>query len=311
MKVSVIVPLYNKRCWIGRALDSIANQTFADFEVIVVDDGSTDGGPDVVTSYNDPRFRLIRQTNAGPGSARNHGVAHAEGELLAFLDADDEWFPSYLRDSVTFIDSLGHKVVSVSSGYVECPSGVSQRPMWQRRGIKQGAFRLTANTDPLRAIHTLAYMTPCSTVVRADALRRWGGFYNDDRCLFGEDAYLYLKLLLNETVSFRLAPGFYYHREASALAKKYRNPRPIEPFLVDPSGIETVCPAELRALLSKVLAIRAFKTVCMLGYWGEWRRARSLLRRFSCDQCWTLPYFLAAMVCSTPVARVWRFIKMI
>src|SRR5215469_16732357 len=141
MRVSVIIPAYNKGRWIGRALDSVVAQTYTDYEVIVVDDGSTNDGPNVVTNYGDPRFRLMRQLNAGPGSARNHGLAEAKGELVAFLDADDEWFPCHLEDSVYFIDNLGPEVTSISSGYVDCPSGVSQQPMWQRRGIKESVIQ--------------------------------------------------------------------------------------------------------------------------------------------------------------------------
>ncbi len=313
MRVSTIVPLYNKGRWIRRALDSIAGQTFADFEAIVVDDGSTDEGPDVVIAYRDARVRLIRQSNAGPGAARNRGVTEAKGEFLAFLDADDEWFPNYLADSIKFIDRLGRDVASVSSGYVEYPAGVSKESMWQARGVKEGPFRLTPGTNPLLAIHTLAYLSPWSTVVRADVLRRWGGFYDRDKCLFGEDAYLWLKLMLNETVSFRLVPAVNYHCEASELAKNYRGARPVEPFLLDPSGIEAVCPPELRDLLSRVLAIRAFKTACMLGYWGQWEDARCLVERFYSPEYRKLPYYLSARICSTPLGaalgKIWRSTK--
>ncbi|MGB2635576.1 MAG: glycosyltransferase family A protein [Candidatus Acidiferrum sp.] len=300
MRVSVIVPLYNKERWIERALDSIAKQTFADFEIIIVDDGSTDQGPHIVAAYNDPRLRLVHQPNAGPGSARNRGIAEAHGEILAFLDADDEWLPDYLEGSLRFLDELDENVVSVSSGYIEYPAGVSRRPMWEARGIKEGPFRLTRRTDPMLAIHGLAYMSPWSTVVRANVLRKWGGFYDRDRCLFAEDAYLWLKFLLNEAVSFRLTPAVNYHCEASELAKNYRGAHPVEPFLLDPSGIETACPAELRSLLSKMLAIRAFKTACMLGYWGQWQRAGSLARAFYAAEYWKLPFCFPALVCSTP-----------
>ncbi len=304
MRVSIIVPLYNKERWIKRALDSIARQTFADFETIVVDDGSTDQGPHVVSGYNDPRFRLVRQSNDGPGSARNRGIVEAQGEILAFLDADDEWLPDYLEGSIRFLDELDQNVVSVSSGYIEFPAGVSRRPMWEARGIKDGTFRLTPTTDPMIAIHGLAYMSPWSTVVRAHALRKWGGFYDRDRCLFAEDAYLWLKFLLNETVSFRLTPAVNYHCEASELAKNYRSARPIEPFLLDPSDIEAVCPLELRSLLSKMLAIRAFKTACVLGYWGQWQGARSLVKRFYSTTYWNLPYCFPAVICSTPFGTI-------
>ena len=70
MKISIVIPLYNKAPYVRRALDSIAAQTFTDFELIVIDDGSTDDGAAIVENYPDGRFRLIRQGNAGPGAAR-------------------------------------------------------------------------------------------------------------------------------------------------------------------------------------------------------------------------------------------------
>src|SRR5947209_3795753 len=104
MRVSVIIPLYNKAPYVRRTLDSVRAQTFADYEVIVVDDGSTDGGAAVVEGFGDPRFRLIAQPNAGPGAARNRGLAEAGGEFVAFLDADDEWLPTFLERSLALLD---------------------------------------------------------------------------------------------------------------------------------------------------------------------------------------------------------------
>ncbi len=98
--ISIVIPLYNKENTIARALDSVLVQTFQDFEVVVVDDGSTDEGATVVEGYADPRIRLIRQANAGVSAARNKGVAEAKGEYVAFLDADDEWMPEFLAEIV-------------------------------------------------------------------------------------------------------------------------------------------------------------------------------------------------------------------
>ena len=99
MTASVIIPLYNKAPYIQRAFDSVLAQTFRDFELVVVDDGCTDGGAKIVARCSDPRVRIVRQTNAGPGAARNRGLREAQGELVAFLYADDEWLPEFLARS--------------------------------------------------------------------------------------------------------------------------------------------------------------------------------------------------------------------
>ena len=313
MKVSIIIPLYNKAPYVRRALDSIAAQTFTDFEAIVIDDGSTDGGAAIVADYPDPRFRLIRQPNAGPGAARNAGVAQARGEFIAFLDADDEWLPHYLYESVRLLESFWPEVASVTCGYIEHPAGASTEKLWRKRGLREGAQRVQPDTDPALVVNMLAYMSPCSTLTRAEVIHKWGGFYDREKCAFGEDAFLWLKVLLNETVAFNLDPLVQFHREASGLSKNLNGSRPVEPFLEDTSEIESACPAALRDLLSQVLAIRAAKTACVLGYWGHWREARSLARRFTSARNWRLPYHASAVVCSTPIGSVlgasWRAVS--
>jgi hypothetical protein len=194
-------------------------------------------------------------------------------------------------------------VVGVTSGYYEWPAAVSREPMWRHRGLLPGVQRLTPATSPLLAVHMLAYMCPWSTVVRADVVRQLGGFFDKERCLYAEDAHLWLKLLLTHAVAFNLAPLVRFHTEASGLSKNLERARPVEPFLRHPQDIEAVCPAPLRPLLDEILAIRAAKTTCMLGYWGQWREARALRKRFPSRRPWRLPYFFPALVCSTPLGR--------
>ena len=300
MRVSIVIPLFNKAPFIERALRSVATQTFAGFEIIVVDDGSTDGGLTIVEKFTDSRLRIVRQENAGPGAARNRGLQEARGEFVAFLDADDEWLPEYLAESLHSIDEPGANAAAVVSGYFEHPAGVSSDEMWRRRGLRDGEMRLKAETQPSLAIALLAYMTPCTTVARTEVLRKLGGFYDRDRCAYGEDAYLWLKLLLNESVMVKLKPLARIHFEASGATQTRRSVRPVEPFLRDPSEIKSTCPPHLSQLLSRILAIRALKTACMLGYWGRWREARDIVNRFRVGGAWRLPYYAPSLICRTP-----------
>ena len=100
MLCSVIIPLYNKAPYIGIALDSVFRQTYPLIEVIVIDDGSTDGSSDIVNAIHDARLRVIHQVNAGVSQARNRGINAAHGELIFFLDADDWYDRRYLETMV-------------------------------------------------------------------------------------------------------------------------------------------------------------------------------------------------------------------
>lgn len=94
---SVVIPLYNKEKFIGRAINSVLNQTIQNFELIIVDDGSTDNSLNLVKAYDDNRIRLISQENQGVSIARNTGILNAKADYIAFLDADDEWLLDFLE----------------------------------------------------------------------------------------------------------------------------------------------------------------------------------------------------------------------
>lgn len=96
-KISVVISLYNKAPHIRRAIESVQEQTVPPEEIIVVDDGSTDGGGDLAASLQVPGLRLIRQKNRGESAARNRGIDEAQHELIAFLDGDDSWKPQFLE----------------------------------------------------------------------------------------------------------------------------------------------------------------------------------------------------------------------
>jgi len=107
--VSVVIPAYNVAPYIAETLNSVFAQTFTDFEVIVVDDGSPDGEEleRALGAYRE-RVRYVRQENLGAGAARNRGIRESRGELIAFLDSDDVWMPKYLEKQVRFLREGGH-----------------------------------------------------------------------------------------------------------------------------------------------------------------------------------------------------------
>jgi glycosyltransferase involved in cell wall biosynthesis len=307
--VTVVIPLYNKGPYILRALNSIARQSYRDFAAIVVNDGSTDNSRELAESFRDPRFRVIHQKNAGPGAARNRGVAEATSPLIAFLDADDEWFPDHLETAVRFLAD-NPDVACLTQSYLNGPGMNPSKPMWHSRGIRDGLQKLEDYT-PLSLHYSIAFMFSQATVARTELFRKWGGFY-EDHWTYGEDGYLWLKFLLNERVvfSWRETLAIYFDASDLNLSMRKDQVRQLEPFLVDPDFTLEACPPRHRQLFRDLCTLRAFKAACAWGYHGQWQRAAQLRRQFRQPGDYRIPWYFSAWVCSTPVGAglgaAWR-----
>lgn len=297
--VSVVMPLYNKASYVERALKSVFAQTLEDIEIIVVDDGSTDEGPALVERLVDSRLRLLKQTNAGPGAARNRGLREARADYVAFLDADDRWLPEFLDDSVAILERYP-SAAAVNCGWYEDPGGPFAARWWRDCHIDEGLVTITPETRAADIVAMVAYTNPSTMVARTESVRRWGGFY-EHQSRYSEDATLYTRMFLNEPFYFhpRLLAGM--DVQASELCRNYRSARPIEPFLLDENLLVEACPPKLLPTLRQFLKIRACKTAAVLGFWGQWRQANVLARRFITPRDWQTPLFAVAMLSSSPV----------
>jgi len=120
--VSVVIPAYNAAWCVGQAIDSALAQSFVDREIIVVDDGSTDDTPRVLAGYGS-RIRIVSKPNGGLSSARNAGVAAAQGEFVAFLDADDRWLPAKLARQVALMREEPRLAFCSTAARVQAPGG--------------------------------------------------------------------------------------------------------------------------------------------------------------------------------------------
>lgn len=165
-KVSVIIPVYNVEKYIAAAVQSVLNQTYTNFELIIVDNDSPDRSIEICQQFNDPRIRIIRQENRGPSGSRNTGIRHATGDYIAFLDGDDLWVPSKLMKHVehlnqnpqlgvsfcysSFINESGaelgiymtSKLNGITPGYVlcRCPMGNGSVSVYRREVFAAIAF---------------------------------------------------------------------------------------------------------------------------------------------------------------------------
>lgn len=207
--VSVVIPLFNKRNCIGRAIDSVLTQTVPCSEIIVVDDGSTDGGHHVVESIGDPRIFLFRQQNKGCSAARNRGIREAHGELIAFLDADDEWKPWFLE----VIQNLRVKHANAGAyvtayevyeaegcAYTFSFEGIPPAP-WE--GIIPNYFRSALRHNP---------MWTSAVVVPKEVLTDVGEFITAPG--LGEDTELWARIALRYRIAFSWRVSAVYHKDA-------------------------------------------------------------------------------------------------
>jgi glycosyltransferase involved in cell wall biosynthesis len=121
--VSVIVPTYNYAEFIGEAIKSVLDQTIQDFEILVIDDGSTDNTKEVVLSFGD-KVRYFYQSQQGPAKARNKGIVESKGEYIAFLDADDVWLPSKLEKQVNLFRSNPKLGMVVTDNFLFDDAGI-------------------------------------------------------------------------------------------------------------------------------------------------------------------------------------------
>jgi glycosyltransferase involved in cell wall biosynthesis len=155
--VSCIVPVFNGERYLGEALDSILAQTYRQFECIVIDDGSTDGTAEVVSRYGE-RVSYLWQANAGPGAARNRGISAAEGDLVAFLDADDLWHPEKLARQVARFEARSELDLCITWAQNFCAPELSARdeyrgdPRYQQPWRGFGCPTLLARREAFDAI---------------------------------------------------------------------------------------------------------------------------------------------------------------
>ncbi|MFK7853377.1 MAG: glycosyltransferase family 2 protein [Granulosicoccus sp.] len=110
-RFSIVIPTYNRAASVLETLQSCFGQTYSDFEVVIVDDGSSDDTQSVLASIDDARLTVVHQENAGPAAARNHGMRVAKGDYIAFLDSDDSWYPGFLEAANTMIEEQGEILI--------------------------------------------------------------------------------------------------------------------------------------------------------------------------------------------------------
>lgn len=220
--ISIIIPLYNKEQSVLRAVRSVLGQSFTTFELIIVNDGSTDRSAILINDVRDPRMRLIHQTNQGVSAARNRGIAEAKYDLLAFLDADDEWHPDFLRRMIQMVEMYPD---SNWWGASYTPLRAVDREDFIARGIGDREAQLI---DYFK-VSTKALIIHISSVVfRRKKLQSIGGFPFGVR--FGEDQDVFCRFARNEQLPYLPEALSFYFTDSENRACQNRSIQEMPPF---------------------------------------------------------------------------------
>ena len=208
-RVSVVIPLYNKCQSISRAIGSVLAQTESNFELIVIDDGSTDGSEGVVASIKDNRLRIISQRNSGQSAARNAGIRAAQTDWIAFLDADDEWMPHFLR-TVLALTTRFPTAGAFATSYVACRNGKVYK--YNHVGV-ENAIDGELLASYFRS-STLGASMVCSSAVLIPArIFREIGYFNIDACS-GVDLDMWARIALRFPIAWSPIEAAVYHQSA-------------------------------------------------------------------------------------------------
>lgn len=254
---SVIIPLYNKEQYVERTLRSVLSQTYQDYEIVIVDDGSTDNSLSIVRSFDDPRIRIVQQKNAGVSAARNRGIAEAKYDLIAFLDADDEWLPDYLKTikemensfSQCYVFATNYKIVDSNSNE-RLPVNTSLLKFEGQHGMLSDYFNTASRTAP--PIWTSA------VVVRKSALESVGGF--PVGITLGEDLLVWARLACAYKIAYtKVVLAIYNFQTLSELTTPGKKPDEVN---------------YVGAELARLIAHCNLETTSLKQYIGLWHRMR-------------------------------------
>jgi teichuronic acid biosynthesis glycosyltransferase TuaG len=271
--VSVIIPAYNAEAFLARAIRSVEAQSFQDFEIVVVDDGSTDETADIARGFSSVRY--VRQPHLGPAAARNCALEGASGDFVAFLDADDEWLSEKLARQFEFMQDL-------RSSFSYADSYLVRADRRQRYSTLARPYRGQILTPLINEWLDQAFILPTAVMASRALLQGVGGFESGLPAASNEDYGLFLKLALRGTrFDYLDEPLALYYRghasdssDAIVQVERYRLALPYFSSTYD-------FPAEAQRRLARALARSSTTLAVELLKQHRFREAVPHLRRSS------------------------------
>ena len=204
---SVIIPLYNKAPYVAKAIESVLGQTYRDFEVIVIDDGSTDQSLEVAKTFENKSITIISQPNSGVSTARNNGVKIAKHPYICFLDADDWWHPTFLEEMKQLITDFPDAGIYGSGYYIVKHGQERIAPI----GVPQGFERGIIDYCEVYAKTLCMPLWTGAVIVPKNIFDEEGGFKSQLK--LGEDFDLWIRIVLKHQVILINKPLAYYNQD--------------------------------------------------------------------------------------------------
>ncbi len=233
---SIIMPLYNKAPYVRKAVESIVGQTYGDWELIVIDNGSTDGSDEIVAGITDSRIRIIRlKENIGPGGARNHGVSESTAPWICFLDADDWWEPTFLEEMTRLTERHPDAGIYGTNYYIVKNGRKRVAPIGVDEDFTEGEI----NYCKVYAKTLCMPLTSITVCMPRAIFDDAGGFPTDIH--LGEDFLLWIHIALKHKVFFLNKPLSNYNQDVDVTFRgthHLRNPK--EHMLWNLEKIDTI-----------------------------------------------------------------------
>lgn len=205
---SVIIPLYNKAPYIRKTVESILGQTFGDYELIIIDNGSTDGSSDVVAAFTDRRILVVQvEKNVGVSNARNIGISLSSAPYITFLDADDWWEPTFLEEMTGLIERHSDAGIYGTGYYIVKNGKKCVAPMGVDNGFTEGEI----NYCQVYAKTLCMPLTSITVAMPREVFNETGGF--KPQLKLGEDFDLWVRIALKHKVVFLNKPLSNYNQD--------------------------------------------------------------------------------------------------
>lgn len=220
MTFSVIIPLYNKAPYVRKTIESVLRQTFDDYELIIIDNGSNDGSSEIMASFTDPRIRIVRlEENVGVSNARNKGVELSTAPYITFLDADDWWEPTFLEEMRGLIERHQDAGIYATGYYIVKNSKKRLAPI----GVDEGFIEGEINYCAVYAKTLCMPLTSISVAIPRAVFDENGGF--KPLLKLGEDFDLWIRIVLRHKAVFLNKPLSNYNQDVDVTYRGTHNKR--------------------------------------------------------------------------------------